>query len=348
MHNGLRLVVTAALIAGFLTGCNIHQDRAVRLEIAQCAPEPVAAWQIDAPTPAAAWDAVAPAPAVERTAEADSLIPNWLELGGQLSFPIGSDEPAEADTSPPDAFEPWRTRVGPAYPQDFWRSFGRDAKEFPALVWDDTVATFTDPWVLISLGLAGASGVAVHKSSDDCVEDHYRENRSQLSKFGDMIGDVGGNPGVHFAFAGAMYLTTLAREDVRNNEVSKAMLSALSINGLTTLALKGLLHTESPNDEKWGWPSGHTSSTFCLATVLHEAYGPWVGVPMYAFATFVAYERVDARNHDLSDVVSGAFIGVAIGYAVMKNHRPKILGFDLIPWADPNSGAVGLAFSRKF
>jgi len=81
--------------------------------------------------------------------------------------------------------------------------------------------------------------------------------------------------------------------------------------------------------------------------VLHEAYGPWVGVPLFAFATFVAYERVDARNHDLSDVVSGALIGIAIGRAVMKNHHPRVFGFDVIPYAHPN-GATGLALVKQF
>ena len=44
----------------------------------------------------------------------------------------------------------------------------------------------------------------------------------------------------------------------------------------------------SPNGE-WGtFPSGHTSSTFVVASVLHEAYGPVVGIPLYALGTLVA------------------------------------------------------------
>ena len=335
MREGFRLLVSAALIAAFLTGCNTWRyNFSPREDFAPREPaRTVAASAAESRGPADDESPVWP----------DESPVSWLELGKPMSMPIGSADAGGA------GFKPWRTRRGPAHGNDFWRSFGRDAKELPATMWDDTKATFTNPWVWVGLGLAGASGVAVHKSgADDRVEDHYREHRSQLSKFGDMVGDIGGNPGLHFALAGAMYFTSLGRDDVKGYETSKALINALAINGLTTLALKGVFGTESPNDEPFGWPSGHTSSTFCLATVMHEAYGPWVGVPLYAFATFVGYERIDARNHDLSDVVSGAVIGIAIGYAVMQNHKPKILGFELIPWADPNSGAMGLALSREF
>ena len=136
-------------------------------------------------------------------------------------------------------------------------------------------------------------------------------------------------------------------EDIKAYETSKALLNALSINGLTTLALKGLVRTRSPNGDSHGWPSGHTSSTFCLATVMHEAYGPWVGIPLFAFASYVGYERIDARNHDFSDVLSGALIGMAIGHAVMQNHKPKVFGFELVPWLDPQ-GSVGVALTKRF
>jgi len=268
----------------------------------------------------------------------------WLALGEQLSQ-AGPDE----TTPPRRKFTPWRRRRGPAYPDDFWGSFGRDAKELVPTIWDDTVATFTDKWALAGLAGAVVAGVALDvANTNGCVADHFRKNRSQLNGFWDSVGDVGGNPGTHFALAGAMYFTSLYRRDVKNYEVSKALLNALAVNGIVTMALKGITHTDSPNGDPFGWPSGHTSSTFALATVMHEAYGPWVGVPLFAFAGFVGYERVDARNHDFNDVISGALIGIAIGHAVYQNHRPRVVGFDVIPYADPANGTVGVALTRRW
>jgi len=277
--------------------------------------------------------------------------PTFLALGRQLAETPQASEtrPAEAQTQPGKGqFVPWRKRRGPAYPGDFWRSFGRDAKELLPTVWDDTKATFTNTASLLGFGLAIASAVAIDMAGwNGCVADHFHKNGSQLNDFWDSVGDVGGNPGTHFAVAGAMYFTSLAGNHTKTYEVSKTLINALSINGITTLAGKAIAQSRSPNGDSHGWPSGHTSSTFCFATVMYEAYGPWVGVPLMGFAAFVGYERIDAENHDFNDVISGALIGIAIGHAVSKNHQARIFGFDVMPYADPR-GAAGVALTKKW
>jgi hypothetical protein len=62
----------------------------------------------------------------------------------------------------------------------------------------------------------------------------------------------------------------------------------------------------------------------------------------------VGYERIDARNHDFSDVISGALIGIAIGHAVAANHEAKVFGMDVIPYADPQRGAFGVALAKQW
>jgi hypothetical protein len=272
----------------------------------------------------------------------------WLAMSEQYA---DADAAAERPAGPAQAtrpFVPYPERRGPAYPGDCWRSFGRDAKELLPMVWDDTKAVFTNPCGLLVMGVGVAAGLAVHgENGDDNIADHYTRHGSQLGKFWDNVGDVGGNPGTHFGIAGAMYFAGLAGGDDKTYEVAKTMLSALSINGLTTLALKGIANNHSPNGDPMAWPSGHTSSSFCMAAVLWESYGPWVGAPAYAFATFVGYERIDARNHQFSDVISGAVIGAVIGHIVAQNHKPKILGMDLVPYSD-DRGAVGLALAKSW
>jgi len=292
------------------------------------------------------------APAVSTSSDAapagstsDSGGKSWLKLAK-----MDAERPAAtANHDGAEAPLPWEKRRGPAYPDDIWKSFGRDVKELPLTIWDDTKATFTDKWALVGFAASAAAGVAIDAANwNGCVADHYRRNGSQLNTFWDNVGDVGGNPGLHFAFAGAMYFNSLYRKDVKNYEVSKTLINALAVNGLTTLALKGIAHSESPNGDDFGWPSGHTSSTFCLATVMHKAYGPWVGVPLFAFASYVGYERIDARNHDFNDVISGAIIGIVIGEMVYENHKPRIAGMDVIPYVDSERGAVGIAMTKSW
>jgi len=299
--------------------------------------------------------------ALLRAAEASSvrsprLATDWFAAAEMMTKEAAGrsvpEQPAPMRATEPGgqaAFVPWQERRGPAYPGDFWHSFGRDAKEMPGTLWDDTKATATQPFSLVCLGLAGAAGIALHgNNGDDQVADHFTKHGSQLSTFWDSVGDAGGHPGTHFAVTGAMYFASLARGDTRTYEVSKTLLNALIINGLATSALKVATRTESPNGDEMGWPSGHASSSFCFAAVMHRAYGPWVGIPLYGFATFVGYERIDARNHDFSDVISGALIGLAIGHAVAGNHQPRIFAMDVIPYLDPASGTAGVALAKQW
>ncbi len=258
----------------------------------------------------------------------------------------GKDTERSAETSKPYAH--WSKRPGPAYPGDFWHSLGRDAKEFLPIVWDDTKAVATNEAAWIGFAAAGITGIALSGNrGNDQVEEHFTKNSSQLNTFWDSVGDVGGNPGMHFAIAGAMYLGGMAYEHDQTYAQGKMMLSALSINGLLTLGLKAAARTESPNGDEYGWPSGHTSSSFCFAAVMYESYGPAVGLPLYAFAAFVGYERIDARNHDFNDVISGAILGAVIGHIVAQNHQDRTNDWQVIPYASPD-GTMGLNFMKSW
>ena len=62
------------------------------------------------------------------------------------------------------------------------------------------------------------------------------------------------------------------------------------------------------------WPSGHTATAFVSATILHKEYGltrsPWYSVAGYGIATATGVMRVLNNRHWVSDVLSGAGIGI--------------------------------------
>ena len=65
------------------------------------------------------------------------------------------------------------------------------------------------------------------------------------------------------------------------------------------------------------WPSGHTATAFVGATLLHKEYGmtrsPWFSVAGYGVATATGVMRVLNNRHWVSDVLSGAGIGIMSG-----------------------------------
>ena len=71
------------------------------------------------------------------------------------------------------------------------------------------------------------------------------------------------------------------------------------------------------------WPSGHTATSFVGATILHKEYGltrsPWYSIAGYGVATATGVMRVLNNRHWVSDVMSGAGIGIVsteLGYAL--------------------------------
>ena len=62
------------------------------------------------------------------------------------------------------------------------------------------------------------------------------------------------------------------------------------------------------------WPSGHTATSFAGATILHKEYGltrsPWYSIAGYGVATATGVMRVLNNRHWVSDVLSGAGIGI--------------------------------------
>jgi len=222
----------------------------------------------------------------------------------------------------------------------------RDLKEAPDVLWHDTKKVYGNPWNLVFLIGAGGVSAAMRPEVDDDIEDFYDKHHTFKHDWRDAFG-AAGNPATHFGFACAWYLLGQTAQDAKTYEVGKRAISALSITGVTTVLLKLAACTDSPNGEEWAWPSGHVSSTMALATVLNDAYGPLVGLPMFGLTGLVAVERLDDREHSFSDVVFGAALGWVVAETVMKEHQPEIFGGQIVPYLDRAGTSAGVAWVKN-
>jgi membrane-associated phospholipid phosphatase len=253
-----------------------------------------------------------------------------------------------ADESPPVeesevTLEAPRIERGPL--PGFGETVWRDIKEAPGLLWSDTKKVYGDPLNLVFLLGAGGASLALRPEVDDDIEDYYDKHHTFKEDWRDGFG-AAGNPGTHFALAGAWYLIGQQAQDAKTYEVGKRLFSALTITGMSTMLLKVSANTDSPNGEQLAWPSGHVSSTMAMATVLNDAYGPLVGVPMFGLTALVGIERLDDREHHFSDLIFGAALGWVVAETVMKEHRPEIFGGELVPYVDVAGNSAGVAWIK--
>src|SRR5262249_29677742 len=224
----------------------------------------------------------------------------------------------------------------------------RDVKTMAPDLWRDTKRVYANPVNLAILGVSYGGALALQESGPDSSVEHHFAHTPIFSKDWRNTFNIVGHPGVPFGIAGVMYLVGDQITDEKTYQVSKALFSALIINGVSTLVGQTATWDRAPNGE-WGtFPSGHTSSSFCFATVMNEAYGPLVGIPLYGLGTLVAIERLDDRQHYLSDVVFGGIMGTVIGHAVASGRDPEFFGWKVLPYADPVEGVSGVAFMKQY
>jgi membrane-associated phospholipid phosphatase len=88
--------------------------------------------------------------------------------------------------------------------------------------------------------------------------------------------------------------------------------------------------TDSPSDNNTSFYSGHASWTFSWAVAAgtvasRRGYpqAPWVFASSLSLAALTGYLRIAADKHYLTDVVTGAAMGAAVGWLVPFLHRGR-------------------------
>jgi hypothetical protein len=230
----------------------------------------------------------------------------------------------------------------------------QDFGNFPTTLLQNSKDTFLAKDNMIALSLAGGASIIMNQDADDEIAEHYERHRS-FRNFKDESLYVIGHPGTHFAIAGIWYALSVENQDrlnpdTINHERSLTMINALFLTWATTGTLKIARNNETPNGESFAWPSGHTSSSFTVASVLDEFYGPKVGIPAYAIASLVGYRMIDTGDHWASDVVFGATLGWIVGHTVAGKHKElEIAGFKILPYI-PTGGvpSAGIRLLKQF
>jgi hypothetical protein len=225
-----------------------------------------------------------------------------------------------------------------------------DLKAFGPTLWRDTNG-IAEPQNLMILGVSLAAAIGIRQDLDGQAR---RETAEHPQRWGDASRILGhlGEAQYQVPVLGALWGVSLWTDDPELHGLMSTVVSAYTISGLATLAIKGATNTDRPdpdwNDGHWGFPSYHAASAFTIAAVLDEYYGWHLGLPAYTLAGLIGWSRIDERDHDLSDVVFGAAMGWVIGKSVAGTHLRGDGRVRIGPWMHPTDGAAGLMFDTRF
>ena len=199
-----------------------------------------------------------------------------LTSGATAASSPGEGEPI-APTADGDAVNGFGAGQVPDLPpititDDIWCFFPRLGHDAVGLVnnWNN----------LTILGVALGGSLAIRSEWDGDVRNWTAEHPDRWGEGSKIIGDFGvAQYQIPFLLGG--YLYTVYAQDYYHHDMMYSMISAYTLFGLTTVSIKYIADTNRPSDTwnggKLGFPSWHDGSMFCIAAVLDDYEGHWVG-----------------------------------------------------------------------
>lgn len=187
-------------------------------------------------------------------------------------------------------------------------------------------------YVGIPLFLAGVIAKSEKRSFRQNTADLRNSRTRLLTNFHSEIDNY-----TQFAPAVLALGLNVAGVEGRSNLGRFAVSSALAYGimaGIVNPIKYGAKEMRPDGSTRNSFPSGHTATAFVSATILHKEYGltrsPWYSIAGYGVATATGVMRVLNNRHWVSDVLSGAGIGIfstelayGISDIIFKGHGQK-------------------------
>jgi len=163
------------------------------------------------------------------------------------------------------------------------------------------------PAILINYGFASLKSDGLQKLNREIAE----EVTEDVSGFRTKVDDY-----LKYAPAATVYLLNAAGIKGRHKFIPRTIILGMSsiLSDQVVTLLKHGTHQLRPDGSTYNsFPSGHTTTAFVGAEMMNQEFGwrsPWYSVAGYSMATATGVLRVMNNRHWLSDVVTGAGIGI--------------------------------------
>lgn len=208
------------------------------------------------------------------------------------------------------------------------------------------------PSAMITYGLISLGDNGIRQIDYDVRNSLEKNNRFWTMKSDSYL---------QFAPAAIAYSLKLGKVKSAHNLLDMTIIYGLSnalAGGVVNLAKVGIGRERPDGSNNLSFPSGHTQTAFVAAEFLYQEYKDksiWIGVGGYSIATFVGISRIYKDRHWVSDVITGAGVGILSTKAIyfiypylQKQFGKKGQPLNAVILPGYSDGNVNLAFSYSF
>lgn len=227
--------------------------------------------------------------------------------------------------------------------------------------WTDTKGIVTSParwqqrdWVKLGIFVAGTASLTL---ADQSVKDFFQSHKNNTESY------ISRNILEHFGAEHSILLIsgifTYGILSKKERCVSTALLAleSFALASLMVRVPKNLIGRRRPDawppstPDDWdgpfhgtSFPSGHTTASFAVASVIATQYRDikWIPIAAYSVASLAGISRIYDNKHWLSDVVAGATIGTLVGNLVSRRTSKSKLS--VVPFGNSNYQGVKLSY----
>ncbi len=240
--------------------------------------------------------------------------------------------------------------------KDYWKGYVSDTKSIitSPLRWQGS------DWLTATLVTGTTFCLYIF---DEDIRDFAQDNQSDTSHDIASFMKVFGDGRYTLPSLGLLYVYGHYKENKRALRTALLGLESFIISGVFTQVIKFTGHRHRPGSEdsshRWdgpglsfsnlSFPSGHSQTTFSIATVIASEYNEYGFIPplAYGIATLSALSRVYDNDHWTSDVFFGSALGYFTAKEIIRLHdSKKRKNLILLPIID--NSKTGLLITYKF
>jgi len=169
------------------------------------------------------------------------------------------------------------------------------------------------------IGTAGSLAIA---PADQEISRSLSHHMHEFGTAGDFLGSM-----VPASITAGALLIGLQSKDDNLRSFGYTLAQAYATNLVLTQGIKLATDRMRPDGSSSNsFPSGHTSSSFAVASVVTNYYGKKWGIPCFVFAGLVGVSRIEKGEHWPSDVVAGAALGYISARTAILGTKREISG----------------------